>query len=295
MSTMTGIPASRSMRGVHRSRTHTERRGFHLGAAWLVTAAFVVPVYIALVGAFKTQDQTLNDPLGLPIPFTMANLAQALSRPDHLVQGGLLNSLLVTACTLIIIIPFASATSFWISQRGRVVQASALAMFALGLMVPPQTTLLPVVQMLQAVGLDHTYIGLILNNVGGGFLSFAIFVYVGFLRTIPQEVVEAARVDGAGEFRTWWRVVFPLLRPATATVGIFLGLWTWNDFVTPQFILGAAQGQTITTGLYITMGGFTTDFAQLYGIMFLAAVIPLVGYLVSQREFIHGLVSGATK
>jgi raffinose/stachyose/melibiose transport system permease protein len=170
-----------------------------------------------------------------------------------------------------------------------------LALFAFGLMVPPQVTLQPIVLLLRDIGLANTYAGLILTNVGGGYLSFAVFVYVGFLRTVPTSVIEAARIDGASDLRVWWTIVMPLLRPATATVAIFLGLWVWNDFLNPLFILGPLRGQTITTGVYLSLGTYSIDYAQLFGIMFLAAVVPVVGYLVGQREFIHGLMSGAAK
>ena len=277
------------------SRGTLFRHAGHLIAAWLVTLAFVLPIYIALSGAFKSQRQILDNPLSLPAPFTFDNILAALQRPDHLVQGGLANSLLVTALTVGILIPLSSAVSFWVSERGPRLRAALLAVFALGLMVPPQTVLLPIVQLLQSVGLGHSYPGLILSNIGGGYLSFAVFVYVGFLRTVPREVIEAARVDGANDLRIWWTIVLPLVRPATATVGIFLGLWVWNDFLNPLFILGPLQGQTITTGIYVSLGGYSADYGQLFGIMFLAAIVPVVGYLVTQREFIHGLMSGASK
>ena len=277
-----------------RSRGALRRIG-HLVVAWLVTFAFVLPIYIALSSAFKSQEQILDNPLALPAPFTFDNILTALQRPDFLVQEGLMNSVLVTGLSVLILIPLSSAVSFWVSERGPWLKGGLLALFALGLMVPPQTVLLPIIQLLQTLGLAHNYPGLILSNVGGGYLSFAVFVYVGFLRTVPREVIEAARVDGASDLRIWWRIVLPLVRPATATVGIFLGLWIWNDFLNPLFILGPLQGQTITTGIYQSLGTYSTDYGQLFGIMFLAAVIPVVGYLISQREFIHGLMSGASK
>jgi raffinose/stachyose/melibiose transport system permease protein len=266
-----------------------------LAIGWIVTFAFILPVYIAFASAFKSTKQILANPLALPAPFTLDNIVTALQRPDQLVQGGLANSVLVTGATIAIVVPLASALSFYISERGPRVKAVLLAVFALGLMVPPQVVLQPIVTLLQAIGLANTYPGLILSNIGGGYMSFAVFVYVGFLRTIPREIIEAARVDGATDLRIWWTVVFPLIRPATATVGIFLGLWVWNDFLNPLFILGPSQGQTITTGIYVSLGTYSIDYGQLFGIMFLAAIIPVVGYLVSQREFIHGLMSGASK
>lgn len=267
----------------------------HLIGAWLITFAFVLPVYVALASAFKSQEHILANPLALPAPFTLDNLLKALARRDRLVQAGLLNSALVTGITLLILIPFSAAVSFWITLQGNVVKAVLLALFALGLMVPPQVVLQPIVGLLQQIGLANSYVGLILSNIGGGYMSFAVFVYVGFLRTVPRELIEAARVDGATDVRIWWTIVMPLLRPATATVGIFIGLWVWNDFLNPLFILGPLQGQTITTGIYQALGTYSTDYGQVFGIMFLAAIIPVIGYLLVQKQFVAGLTSGALK
>lgn len=263
--------------------------------AVVVTLLFVFPVYIALASAFKSQAQILSSPLGLPAPPTLDNLTTALDRRDHLVTGGVANSLVITALSVGILIPLSSAVSFWLSQQRPRIKALLLVVFALGLMVPPQTVLLPIVQLLRAIGLNNSYPGLILSNVGGGYLSFGVFVYVGFLRTVPRDLIEAARIDGASDVRVWWQIVLPLVRPATATVGIFLSLWVWNDFLNPLFILGPRQGQTITTGIYVSLGTYSTDYGQLFGIMFLAAAIPVVGYLLTQREFIRGLMAGASR
>jgi multiple sugar transport system permease protein/raffinose/stachyose/melibiose transport system permease protein len=266
-----------------------------LGAAWIATLAFVLPIYIALSSAFRTTQQTNANPFGLPIPFTFDNIIAAFQRSDNLVTLGLFNSVLVTGCTLAIVIPLSSALSFWVYGRRPRLKSFLLAAFALGLMIPPQITLIPLVQLLQFVGLENTYPGLILADIGGGYLAFAVFVYVGFLRGVPLEIIEAARVDGASELRIWATIVFPLVRPATATIGIFVGLWTWNDFLNPLIILGPLQGQTITTGIYISLGQIASNYGQLFGVMFIAAVIPIVGYLLTQRQFISGLLAGSSK
>ena len=263
--------------------------------AVFATLLFVLPVYIALASAFKSQGQILSSPLGLPAPPTLDNLTTALDRRDNLVKAGVANSLVITVLSVGILIPLSSAVSFWLSQQRPRIKSLLLVVFALGLMVPPQTVLLPIVQLLRAIGLNNSYPGLILSNVGGGYLSFGVFVYVGFLRTVPRDLIEAARMDGASDVRVWWQIVLPLVRPATATVGIFLALWVWNDFLNPLFILGPRQGQTITTGIYVSLGTYSTDYGQLFGIMFLAATIPVVGYLLTQREFIRGLMAGASR
>jgi raffinose/stachyose/melibiose transport system permease protein len=279
---------------VTRSRLRPRGAGQSV-VALVATVFFVLPVYIALASAFKSQAQILSSPLGLPAPVTLDNLTTALDRRDHLVTGGVANSLVITILSVGILIPLSSALSFWLAQQRPRVKSLLLVLFALGLMVPPQTVLLPIVQLLRTIGLNNSYPGLILSNVGGGYLSFAVFVYVGFLRTIPRDLIDAARIDGASDIRVWWQIVLPLLRPATATVGIFLALWVWNDFLNPLFILGPRQGQTITTGIYVSLGTYSTDYGQLFGIMFLAASIPVVGYLLTQREFIRGLMAGASR
>ncbi|MDR1806683.1 MAG: carbohydrate ABC transporter permease [Propionibacteriaceae bacterium] len=276
-------------------KRRTRQRGLRLAGALAATVAFCIPIYIAFVNAFKTTYQIFYNPLALPWPPTLDNIVTAFQRSDHLVQGGLTNSVIVTGATLILVIPLGSLTSLWVFRLPPKPKSILLGFFAFGLMVPPQVGLQPTIRLLQALGLHLTYPGLILVNVGGGYLAFAVFVYVGFLRTVSQDVIEAARVDGAGEWRIWWSVVMPLIRPATVTVGIFVGLWTWNDFLSPLLILGPLKGQTITVGMYLSMSTYSTDYGQMFGIMLLAAVIPVAGYLISQREFIYGLMSGASK
>ncbi|AWS40660.1 carbohydrate ABC transporter permease [Streptosporangium sp. 'caverna'] len=263
--------------------------------AGVVTLLFVAPIYLTIVNAFKTQSQILESPEALPIPPTIDNLSTALARPDGLIQLGLQNSLIDVVFSVALLIPLASAFSFYISRRKTKARAAVLALLAAGLMIPPQVILLPTIQILTFFGLDHSYPGLILSNLGGGYLSFAVFVYVGFMRAVPNEIIEAARLDGASGLRIWWGIVMPLVRPATATVAIFSSLWIWNDFLNPLFILGPLQGQTITTGLYLTIGQYSVDYGQLFGIMFLAAIVPVVGYLFVQKQFIAGLTSGSSK
>jgi raffinose/stachyose/melibiose transport system permease protein len=290
------LPA-RTVRPVARPprRRRPNPRPLHLIVAVLVILAFVSPIYLTVVNAFKREDDITANPAAPPLHPTLDNLATALSRPDHLLQLGLRNSSIVVICSVLLLVPLSSALSFTLSRRRTRTRALILAALAAGLMIPPQVVLLPTIRILALIGLDHTYPGLILSNVGGGYLSFGVFVYVGFMRAIPGEIVEAARIDGAGGLRIWWTIIMPLARPATAAVVIFLSLWIWNDFLNPLFILGPLQGQTITTGLYLSVGQFQMDYGQLFGIMFLAGIVPVAGYLALQKQFVAGLTAGSTK
>ena len=271
-------PAARVPRAV--------RRPARLALALLVILAFVSPIYLTVVNAFKTNAAIAGSPGSLPVHPTLGNLSTALTQPGHVLEIGLRNSLIVVVCSVALLILLGSAFSFWISRKRTRARAAVMAAFAVGLMIPPQITVLPVIKILAAIGLDHTYPGLILSNLGGGYLSFAVFVYVGFMRSIPAEVVEAARIDGASGLRIWWTIIMPLVRPATATVGIFLSLWIWNDFLNPLLIIGPITGQTVTVGLYDAVSNqVQPDYGLQFGFMFLAAVVPVAGYLLAQKQF----------
>lgn len=267
-----------------------------LALALLVILAFVSPIYLTIVNAFKNNSAIESSPGSLPLHPTLSNLSAALNQPGHVLQLGLRNSMIVVVCSVALLIPLGSVLSFWISRKRTRSRRAILAALAAGLMIPPQITVLPIIHVLAHIGLDHTYPGLILSNLGGGYLSFAVFVYVGFMRSIPAEVIEAARMDGASSLRIWWKIIMPLVRPATATVGIFLSLWIWNDFLNPLLIIGPLTGQTVTVGLYESVSNqVQPDYGLQFGFMFLAALIPVVAYLLVQKQFRAGLTAGSTR
>jgi multiple sugar transport system permease protein/raffinose/stachyose/melibiose transport system permease protein len=288
-----GIPASRQ---ATRRTAHTVRSQTRAILAVLVILAFVIPIYLTIVNAFKTNPAINSSPGSLPLHPTLGNLSAALHQPGDVLQTGLRNSVIVVACSVAMLIPLGSAFSFWITRKRSKIRAVIIAVLAVGIMIPPQITVLPIIQILVHLGLDHSYPGLILSNIGGGYLSFAVFVYVGFLRSIPAEVIEAARMDGASSLRIWWTIIMPLVRPATATVGIFLSLWIWNDFLNPLLIIGPLSGQTITVGLYDSVSSqVQPDYGLQFGFMFLAGLIPVAGYLLAQKQFRAGLTAGASR
>ena len=262
--------------------------------ALTISAVFFVPLYFALVNVFKPGREITVRPAAVPIPPTLENIQRLLSRPDRLFWASLTNSIVVTTLSVIVLTIFSAMLGHYLARsRSRWVGAATVVLLA-GLMIPPQAILLPIVHVLQALHLMTTLQGLILLNIGY-YVPFGVFVFSGFMRQIPRELEEAAAIDGANRFQTFWRVVFPLLRPASASVMIFLGVWIWNDFLTPLIILGPSRGTTITTGIYRAIGYYQADFGQIFALMFLATLPVLIFYLAMQRHFIKGLTGGATK
>jgi ABC-type glycerol-3-phosphate transport system permease component len=263
--------------------------------AGIVTALFSLPLYLALVNVFKTLEQIRTLPVALPNPFVLDNLIQVLRRPDHLISKGLLNSVFVTSITVLVIVFFSSALGFYIARSNHRLARVLLFLFVAGMLIPPQVTLIPVTRILKFLGMMGSFKGLILFWAGSGLLSFAVFVFTGFVKTIPRELDESAALDGASRFTLFWKIIFPLMRPATATVVIFLTLWIWNDFLLPLIMGGASRGDTITTDIYTAVGTYTSDFGQIFAMMFLSALPMLAFFFALQREFIAGLTSGALK
>ncbi|MGI8335069.1 carbohydrate ABC transporter permease [Actinomadura scrupuli] len=262
--------------------------------ALAIAAVFAVPLYVLCVNVIKPGPKIAGSPAGLPIPPTLDNLSAVLSRPDRLFWVSLTNSVIVTAASIIILTVLSAMLGHYLARaRGRAAQLLTVLLLS-GLMIPPQVILIPITQVLRAVHLMTTVQGLVLFNVGY-YIPFGVFVFTGFVRSIPLELEEAAAIDGAGRMRVFWRIVFPLLRPATASVLIFLGVWIWNDFIDPLVILGPSQGTTVTTGIYRAIGQHQSDFGAVFALMFLATVPVLVFYLALQRHFVKGLTGGATK
>ena len=268
------------------------RSQLRLVLALAVSAIFAGPLYLALVNVFKPADSIRAHPLALPTDFTTSNVVDAAKL--SLVQTGLKTSLIITVCTVLLMVPLAAMMAYYISRWDTKVARGLLLFFLLGLMLPPQVVLIPTTVILRHLHLMFTYWGVILNFTAY-YLPFGVFVFSGFLRTISRELDEAGAIDGASSFKVFWRIIFPLMRPATASVVIVTALWTWNDFLAPLIILGAARGVTITTGIYIAIGTYSINYGQEFGVMLLASLPVLAFFLLLQRHFVSGLTGGATK
>ncbi len=262
--------------------------------ATVVGALFFVPLYLALVNVFKPGKDIAPSPASLPIPPTLDNIRQVFDRSDHLFWVSLANSLMVTSISIGVLTVLSAMLGHYLARtHSRWTRWLTLLLLS-GLMIPPQVILKPVSDVLREVGLMTTLPGLILFNVGY-YVPFGVFVFTGFIRHVPIELEESAQIDGASRMQVFWRIVFPLLRPATASVLIFLGVWIWNDFLNPLIILGPSLGTTVTTGIYRSIGQYQQDFGALFAFMFLATLPVLIFFLLLQKQFVKGLTGGATK
>ncbi|HPJ02025.1 MAG TPA: carbohydrate ABC transporter permease [Candidatus Limiplasma sp.] len=253
---------------------------------------YLAPLYIAAVNSIKPYDEVIKAPLQLPVKATLQNFADAFQSSNMLALYQ--NSILITGLSVVLLIIITSMAAYIIARRtGKLYQA--LYIFSLaGIMIPPIVTLIPSIKTLSALHLLYTMPGLLLFY-GGTYFSTTIFIYVGYIKTIPKSIDESAYMDGANPITTFFRIIFPLVKPCTATAVIFLGMWIWNDFLNPMYILGFSGGKTITTGIYNAIGTYTSKWNLVFANVLLASLPIIIAYLFMQKIFMKGLTSGAVK
>ncbi len=256
-----------------------------------ICAVFVIPIYYLVVSTFKTQAQIIESPLGLPTALNFANYLRALDGIDFFKH--FFNSLLITVVSVVLIVFFGSMAAYTIARKTNRFTKILRAYFLVGFMVPLQTTMLPLFLIMKSFDLINTYQGLIFLHDNGAV--FALFLYTGFIRAMPRDLEEAAFVDGAGVFRTFWQIVFPLLRPVTATLVIFNTIWTWNDFLLSYLFLSSTDKATLTMQVYNGVGQYFTDWSIMMPMLVLAMLPMVIFYLFMQRHIVSGLTAGSLK
>ncbi len=258
---------------------------------WLMVAACVFPLYLTLINIFKPTAQISANPLALPIPPTIDNLMNVLTNPNVNLPLMYKNSLVLALGGTLVCVCVSATAAYYLARVKNRFTDFAYVYFLVGLMVPYVIVYVPMVTLYKGIGLIGSTLGLILIFASGS-VSFSVFMYYGFIRGLPLELEEAASIDGAGSGTIFFRILFPLLKPCTATTVIFIGLSMWNDFLTPLII---GQVKTITVGIYSAIGPYSSDYGTIFAFVFLATLPVLVTYLCLQDQFISGLTAGAMK
>lgn len=255
----------------------------------------LVPFYIALINSFKTNQDIISNPLGLPIArLTLDNFKDVAITPTFNIFKAYFTTGVITVGSIICLVVLASMMSYVIARCQHRFFTIIYLLLLGGMMIPPQVILIPIVKLLKALGLMFTETGLILYNTGW-YIPFTVFIFTGFIRTISRELDESAMLEGAGSFATFWKIIFPILKPPTASVIIFLYLFVWNDFLNPLIILGSTKGYTVTTGIYLAIGPYNVNWNEIFALVVLASLPVLIVFLFMQRYFVSGLTEGALK
>ncbi|MFF5479712.1 carbohydrate ABC transporter permease [Streptomyces sp. NPDC012935] len=268
----------------------------------------VVRVFLILVGLFWLVPTIglLLSSLRPPEEMTASGWWEVFSKPSQLtfdsydkllsnsdITDSILNTVLITVPATVLVVVIGSLAGYafaWMEFPGR--DWWFLGVVGL-LVVPVQVALIPIAELFGKIGIFGSLTGVILFHVGFG-LPFAVFLLRNFFAEIPRELLEAARLDGAGELRLFFRVVMPLGGPAIAALGIFQFLWVWNDMLV-ALIFTDSGSQPITVALQTQVRQFGNNIDVLAPGAFISMVIPLVVFFAFQRQFVSGVMAGAVK
>ncbi len=260
----------------------------------IAAVAFVFPIFIVLMNSFKSKFYISSEPFKLPDQDTFAGLSNYI---DGLEKTGFfsafITSLFITVCSVGAIVLFTSMTAWYITRVKNKFTKFTYYAFVFSMVVPFQMVMFTMVKTANVLGLDNPW-GLIIIYLGFG-AGLSVFMFSGFVKGIPIEIEEAAMIDGCGPIRTFFLVVFPLMKPTTITVAIINAMWIWNDYLLPYLVIGSDY-RTIPIAIQYLRGGYgSIDMGAMMAMLVLSIVPIVIFYLLCQKHIIKGVVAGAVK
>ena len=255
---------------------------------------FIFPFILVVINVFKDKADITGDPLAIvgANGFTFKNFPEAIKKMNFFTVFG--NSLIITVSSTIATIVLSSMTAFVIVRNGKWKLCTLIfSLMIASMVIPFQVLMVPLVSVYG--GVLNSRITLILMHVGFS-MSMAVFMFHGSIKTnIPLELEEAATIDGCNRWKTYWKVVFPLLKPTIATVGIINAMAYWNDYLLPSLVLKKKSLYTIPIATQAFYGTYSTDIGLIMAALLLAMLPILILYIFLQRYIVEGVTSGAVK
>ncbi len=281
-----------------RSRTGVIARQV-IGYSWkwafglLMSLFILTPIAYAILGGFKTNGQVVGDAASLlPKTFLIDNYAEILGSDAFWNQ--VKNSLVVAAVTLISVVVAGSLAAYVLARfnfRGR---EGVYTFFVLGLLFPAAAAILPLFILIRQLGLIDSPLAVALPQAAFG-LPLTIVILRPFFRSIPNELEDAAKIDGCSSFGFFWRVLIPLSRPAIATVSVLALVTSWNAYFLPLLMFNSPSQYTLPLGTWVFFGDHTSDWAKILAYTSLSMIPAILLYLVAERQIVSGLTAGSVK
>jgi raffinose/stachyose/melibiose transport system permease protein len=277
-----------------KTRTHTGRSIAAHAILLTYTLIALFPVFVIVINSFKSRRAIFAEPLMPPMPgnWDLVGYTTVLEQGDFFQY--FLNSMTVTVASLFFVLLFGAMAAFALSEyrfRGNLLMGLYLA---LGIMIPIRLGTVAILELMVAGGLVNTLTALILVYTAQG-LPLAVFILSEFMRSVSDDLKNAGRIDGLSEYRIFFTLVLPLVRPAMATVAVFTMIPIWNDLWFPLILAPSEETKTITLGSQVFIGQFVTNWNAVLAALSLAIVPVLVLYLIFSRQLIRGITAGAVK
>lgn len=264
----------------------------------LFAILFLSPIYIVFVNSFKDRAELYDSVLALPNSYSLQYYIQAMDRMNFMSAFG--NSLFVTIMSIIFLVILSSMAAWMLARTNNKLSKIIFMTFIATMLIPFQTIMMPLIQFMDQImrltniPMLNTHGGLIFMHIGFNS-ALSIFLYHGFVNTIPKSLEEAATIDGCSKFMLFWKIVLPMLKPITVTVIILNVIQIWNDFLLPSLVLTSPGLRTIPLTTFYFFGQFTIQWNLAMAGLTLTLIPIIIFYLFAQKHIIKGIGEGAVK
>ena len=260
----------------------------------ILAITFLVPIFIVLMNSFKGQFFISDAPFSFPTEQTFVGFTNYLNGIEKINFFSAFGySLFITAGSVLLITICTSMTAWYITRVKSKITSLMYYLFAFSMIVPFQMVMFTMSKTVNVLRLDNP-VGMILIYLGFG-AGLSVFMFAGFIKSIPLEIEEAAMIDGCNPIQTFFLVVFPILKPTAITVSILNTMWIWNDYLLPYLVIGNKY-RTLPVAIQYLQGGYgSRDMGALMAMLILAIIPIVVFYLSAQKYIIKGVISGAVK
>lgn len=259
----------------------------------IMSLIYLFPFLVSILLAFKDKKETAQRVLALPQRLRLENFVNAFEKANIL--HSMKNSVTVTVASVILVLIVASMAGYAI---GRQYHKKGYRMYEMiltaAMMIPFQTLMIPLYKMFRGMGLLNTLPGVILL-IAGTNMPFAVMMFIGFVRTIPIELEEAAMLEGCGKFKTFYKIIVPILKPITVTVAVLDALWAWNEFNVSLLVLQKNEVKTIPMQQYVFFGEHSADYNMAFAAAVISMIPIVVFFIIMQKHIVEGMTAGAVK
>lgn len=269
--------------------------GFSFAFLLLLSFVFLFPIYLVVVNSFKSKFNIISEPFTFPNKDTFVGFENYLSGIESSdIIPSFFRTLIITVGSVLAIVIFTSMTAWYITRVKSKINKVIYYLFLFSMIVPFQMIMFTMTAVAFKLGLDSV-IGIIPVYLGFGS-GLSVFMFSGFVKSLPKEIEEAAMIDGCSPIKTFFYVVFPILKPTAITVAILNAMWIWNDFLLPYLLLGS-RNKTLSVAIQLTMQGAygAIDWGGFMAMLVLAIIPIIIFYLLCQKYIIKGVIDGAVK
>lgn len=258
----------------------------------ILAVIFIAPAWIVLTNSFKPLGDILTNTFGLPKGMYLDNFKYVLDNMNY--PRIFLNTVMICVFAIAVTVLLSAMCAYRLSRWNNKISNAILLILMASMTVPFQSIMLPLTKICKTLHLTNSIPGLILILVPL-YCPMAVFIYQGFIESIPYEIEEAAQIDGCSRVSTFFRIIFPLLKPATSSIVVLFTLQMWNDFTLPMIMLQSAEKKTITTTVYSFFSAYSMRWDYALTSLALSAIPMIIFFLFMQKYLISGIIAGSVK